>query len=75
MVPKVSGSAGPTPTRRVATSRVRKPAASRPIKRPMTTSVIPCRITRTTTSSARAPSAIRMPNSWVRWPTAYDITP
>ena len=55
--------------------RVSASAPARPRLRPIVTSISPSRMTIASTPVRAAPSAIRMPNSCVRWLTENAITP
>ncbi len=66
---KVSGSNGLTPWRKNARLRVTPRAMATPSSTPSSARMVPWRITIETTSPYWAPSAIRMPISWVRCET------
>ena len=54
---------------RLFSARARSSAPPMPIRTPIRVSMMPCRRTRAMTSRTWAPSAIRIPISWVRWLT------
>ncbi len=72
---KVAGSVAVTPKSRLAITRVRATAAGIPMATPSSAKTRPCRTTSVNTSFRVAPRAVRIPSSWVRWATAYEITP
>src|SRR5262245_18951998 len=71
----VSGSVALTPYSKLFIKRVAPYAASKPTTTPASASRSPCAMTSRSTSRASAPSAMRMPISRLRSPTANASTP
>ena len=69
------GVGGGKPEEQSGTNRPAASAAARPTTMPRSTSVIDSLITRRSTWRLSAPSAMRMPISFVRRATLYDISP
>src|SRR6185503_14250410 len=72
---KVSGSVALTPNNNVDITRVTAIAPATPTATPISASVSAFPTTLLNTSPGRAPNAILMPISRVRWVTRYDVTP
>src|SRR5580698_7212035 len=71
----VTGSNGLTPKSSVCISRVSSNAAADPIATPSTANLTPCPTIIPSTSRSSAPRAMRIPISFVRCVTEYEITP
>lgn len=56
-------------------ARVAQTAPTTPYTKPIVTIVAPCRSTRLSTAPSYAPSVMRTPISFVRWPTTRESTP
>ena len=74
-ISKVPGSRARVSKSRLSIARVATAAPARPRQMPAAARRAPCPTTMRTTSAREAPSATRMPISWVRCETTYAITP
>ncbi len=72
---KVGGSAALVWKSSEVMSRARPKAARSPMPTPRSDTMVPWRSTMRRMWSRSAPSAMRIPISWVCWVTAYDMTP